>query len=68
MKVTYNSWQKEYKNPFGAIQANSAVKWSIAIDEPVQEVILWLTKHNESPVAYPMNYDEQTKNTRRKSK
>ena len=61
MKVAYNSWQKQYKDPFGAIQANSAVKWSITVDEPVQEAVLWLTKHNESPVAYPMNYDEQTK-------
>lgn len=61
MKVTYNSWQKQYKDPFGAIQANTAVKWALAVDEPIQEAVLWLTKHNENPVAYPMNYDDQSK-------
>ncbi|ATO53696.1 alpha-amylase [Lactobacillus amylovorus DSM 20531] len=60
MKVTYDSWQKQYKTPFGAIQANTLVTWAIAIDQPVQEADLWLTKLNEDPVAYPMNYNDET--------
>lgn len=60
MKVTYDSWQKQYKTPFGAIQANTLVTWAIAIDQPVQEADLWLTKLNEDPVAYPMNYNKET--------
>lgn len=60
MKVTYDSWQKQYKTPFGAIQANTLVTWTIAIDQPVQEADLWLTKLNEDPVAYPMNYNDET--------
>lgn len=61
MKVTYDSWQKQYKTPFGAIQANIfLVTWAIAIDQPVQEADLWLTKLNEDPVAYPMNYNDET--------
>lgn len=60
MKVTYDSWQKQYKTPFAAIQANTLVTWAIAIDQPVQEVDLWLTKLNEDPVAYPMNYNKET--------
>lgn len=60
MKVTYDSWQKQYKTPFGAIQANTLVTWAIAIDQPVQEADLWLTKLNEAPVAYPMNYNDET--------
>lgn len=57
MKVTYNSWNQKYKKPFGAIQANSEVTWAIKIDEDIQQAILWLTKLNEDPVAYPMNHD-----------
>ena len=60
MKVTYDSWQKQYKTPFGAIQVNTLVTWAIAIDQPVQEADLWLTKLNEDPVAYPMNYNKET--------
>ena len=60
MKVTYDSWQKQYKTPFGAIQANTLVTWAITIDQPVQEADLWLTKLNEDPVAYPMNYNDET--------
>ena len=60
MKVTYDSWQKQYKTPFGAIQANTLVTWAIVIDQPVQEADLWLTKLNEDPVAYPMNYNDET--------
>lgn len=59
-KVTYDSWQKQYKTPFAAIQANTLVTWAIAIDQPVQEADLWLTKLNEDPVAYPMNYNKET--------
>ena len=61
MKITYDSWQEQYKNPFGAVKAGNTVKWSIKIDQVIQGAVLWLTKSRETPVAYPMNYDEQTK-------
>ncbi len=60
MKVTYNAWDPQYKTPFGAIQANSTVTWAIKIDEQVQEATLWLTKFSEDPVAYPMNFDQES--------
>ena len=60
MEITYNSWQKQYKTPFGAIQAGETVQWSIKVDQPIQGAVLWLTKTQETPVAYPMHYDEQT--------
>lgn len=60
IKITYDSWQKQYKTPFGAVKANNVVKWSIKADEEIQGAALWLTKSQETPVAYPMSYDEQT--------
>ena len=61
MKATFNSWDGKYRQPFGAIQAGTSVKWSVAIDEEVQEVTLWLTKINEDDMAYPMTYNSETK-------
>lgn len=60
MKVTYNSWELKYKNPFGAVQANSTVKWAIGVDQNIDQATLWLTKINEDPVAYPMNLNSQS--------
>lgn len=60
MKVTYDSWQEKYKTPFGAVKAGNVVKWSITVDQIIQGAVLWLTKSQETPVAYPLSYDEQT--------
>ena len=55
MKVTFKSWDQRYKSPFGAIQANTEVTWSVKVEEEIQEVTLWLTKVNEDAVAYPLS-------------
>lgn len=60
MEIIYNSWQKQYKTPFGAIKAGNTAQWSIKVDQEIQAAALWLTKTQETPVAYPMHYDEQT--------
>lgn len=60
MQVIFDSWNKKYKEPFGAVQANTSVKWALAIDEEVQDVTLWLTKNSEDSVAYPMNLHDQS--------
>lgn len=60
MKITYNSWDAKYKRPFGAIQAGSTVKWALQVDQKIEQATLWLIKINEDPVAYPMNFDEQS--------
>lgn len=52
MRAIFNSWDTKYKQPFGATQANTSVKWAVEVDEEIQEITLWLTKNNESPVAY----------------
>lgn len=60
MKIEYNSWQEDFKKPFGAIQTGTTVRWAISVDQVIQEAILWLTKYAEDPVAYPMNYNDKT--------
>lgn len=60
MNIKYDSWNLKYKKPFGAIKTNTEVTWKIEIDTPVNQVILWLTKAGEQPVAYPMNNDAKT--------
>ena len=60
MKVTFKSWDQRYKSPFGAIQANTEVTWSVKVEEEIQEVTLWLTKVNEDAVAYPLSYNSDT--------
>ncbi|MDD6407203.1 MAG: glycoside hydrolase family 13 protein [Lactobacillus equicursoris] len=60
MKVTFKSWDQRYKRPFGAIQANTEVTWSVKVEEEIQEVTLWLTKVNEDAVAYPLSYNSDT--------
>lgn len=61
MQVKYNSWDIQYKKPFGAIYTGDEVEWAVKVDEPVQEVILWLTKNNEDHVPYKMEYDDNLK-------
>ncbi|TSO26027.1 glycoside hydrolase family 13 protein [Lactobacillus sp. LL6] len=61
MQVKYNSWYIQYKKPFGAIYAGQTVRWAIEVNEPIQEVILWLTKNSEDHVPYKMEYDSDSK-------
>ncbi|WP_300616036.1 glycoside hydrolase family 13 protein [uncultured Lactobacillus sp.] len=61
MRAIFNSWDTKYKQPFGATQANTSVKWAVEVDEEIQEITLWLTKNNESPVAYPMTFNDESK-------
>ena len=60
MKLFYNSWDSKYKHPFGAIKANTSTTWSIKTDPDADVVNLWLTKNNETPVAYQMHYNVDT--------
>lgn len=59
MEAEFNSWDKKFKNPFGAVQENIPTKWAIKVKGQVQEVILWLTKNSETPVAYHMQFNPQ---------
>lgn len=59
MEVEFNSWDKKFKNPFGAVQENTPTKWAIKVKGQVQEAILWLTKNSETPVAYHMQFNPQ---------
>lgn len=61
MRAIFNSWDTKYKQPFGATRANTSVKWAVEVDEEIQEITLWLTKNNESPVAYPMTFNDESK-------
>lgn len=60
MEAEFNSWDKKFKNPFGAVQENTPTKWAIKVKGQVQEAILWLTKNSETPVAYHMQFNPQT--------
>lgn len=44
MRAIFNSWYTKYKQPFGAAQANTRVKWAVEVDEEIQGITLWLTK------------------------
>lgn len=59
MEAEFNSWDKKFKNPFGAVQENTPTKWAIKVKGQVQEAILWLTKNSETPVAYHMQFNPQ---------
>ena len=38
MRAIFNSWDTKYKQPFGATQANTSVKWAVEVDEEIQEI------------------------------
>ena len=32
MEAEFNSWDKKFKNPFGAVQENTPTKWAIKVN------------------------------------
>ena len=62
MSTFFNSYDPDYKSPFGAVRAGQAVTLHLTVPEALGYVDphLVLTKDHEDPVHYRMHFDGQT--------
>lgn len=54
MKAYYNSWDENFKRPFGAVKINQTITWRIIVDDPNVQVYLQLARVGDQEVANPM--------------
>ena len=54
MKAYYNSWDENFKQPFGAVKINQTITWRIIVDDPKVQVYLQLARVGDQEVANPM--------------
>lgn len=54
MNVYFNSWDENFKTPFGAVKVDQEVTWRVIVDDPEVQVYLQLARVGDQEVANPM--------------
>jgi len=54
MNVYFNSWDENFKTPFGAVKVDQEVTWRIIVDDSNVQVYLQLARVGDQEVANPM--------------
>lgn len=52
--IYYNSWDKEYKKPFGAVEIKNKIKFTVKSKKEVESIILHINKDAEKEVLINM--------------